>query len=246
MKEFAEIATLKSSRTFMDSNEIKTHIAETAVPLVQNGMVIGLGTGSTAQAFIRILAGYIAAHKIAITTVSSSKSSEELAKSLKIPTVPIDTIDHIDITFDGADEVDPQKRLIKGAGGALLREKILASACREFIVLVEEKKCVSSLGKAKLPLEVTPFGHNLTCIHLKSLGEELGFKVELRKKEDGSPYITDNNNFIYDIWFKSVNFDPEEYDKRFRQIPGVIETGFFFHLANKVFVGKSNGQVTVL
>lgn len=219
----------------MHISQIKEQIAKFAVEFIENGMVIGLGTGTTAASFIQQLAK----EKLKITCVATSLASETLARSLGLQCVSIDQIDKIDITFDGADEIDAQKRVIKGAGGALLREKIVAFASHELVMLVDEKKIVANLGAGKLPVEVTPFGHLLTARHI----EALGFSAEIRKGADGAPFITDNHNFIYDIYFKEVLKNPEEVERQIHAIPGVVTTGFFFNLVGRVIIGKSDGSI---
>lgn len=216
----------------MQQNQIKRQIAEAAIQFVQDGMTIGLGTGTTATEFIKKLAS----EKRKVTCVASSIASEKLALSLGLKCISIEKLSHIDITFDGADEIDVQKRIIKGAGGALLREKILAYASRSLIILVDETKCVDLLGKAKLPVEITPFGHNFTIKHL----EELGYQGALRVTSDESFYVTDNHNFIFDIYFPEYLQNPEEEEKKITSIPGVVETGFFFNLPLKVIVGNEH------
>ena len=227
----------------MQQSEIKKRIGEKAAMLVKNGMTIGLGTGTTAAAFIQSLAERNRLESLNITCVATSIESEELALSLGLHCVSIDSVDEIDVTFDGADEVDEKKRLIKGAGGALLREKILANASGKLVVMVDEQKLVKYLGKAKLPVEVTPFGHRFTKANLVALGYT---KIELRQNSDGSTFVTDNHNFIYDIQYNQLFKEPEKEDEKIRKIPGVVETGFFFDLAGPVIVGKVDGSVVVI
>ena len=226
----------------MDEIQIKKLIGEKAATFVEHNMIVGLGTGTTAAAFIESLAERLALEKLDITCVATSFASENLAVSLGIKCVPIDAVHEIDITFDGADEIDIQKRMIKGAGGALLREKILASASGKLVIMVAAKKQVDFLGKARLPVEVLPFGHTFTKANLSALG----YSLELRKKADGTPFITDNHNFIYDIHFPSLRKNPEEDELKIRSVPGVIETGFFFNLAGPVIIGKQDGTLSVL
>lgn len=211
--------------------------------LVENGMTIGLGTGTTATCFIHSLAERNRLERLNITCVATSEESEALALSLGLHCVSIDAVSEIDVTFDGADEVDEKKRLIKGAGGALLREKILANSSGKLVVMVDEQKLVKQLGKAKLPVEVTPFGHRFTKANLLALGYK---SVELRLNHDGSPLVTDNHNFIYDIHLDDPCKEPEKEDAKIRKIPGVIETGFFFDLTGPLLVGKADGSVVII
>ncbi len=230
-------------KVIMQQSEIKKRIGEHAATLVENGMIVGLGTGTTAACFIQSLAERNRLERLNITCVATSIESEGLALSLGLRTVSIDSVSEIDVTFDGADEVDEKKRLIKGAGGALLREKILANSSGELVVMVDEQKLVTNLGKAKLPVEVTPFGHRFTKANLVSLGYT---KIDLRLNADGSPFVTDNHNFIYDIYFSKLLKDPEKEEEKIRKIPGVIETGFFFDMAGPVIVGKADGSIVVI
>lgn len=227
----------------MQQSEIKKRIGEKAATFVKKGMTIGLGTGTTATAFIQSLAERNQLENLHITCVATSVESEELASALGLRCVPIDSVDAIDVTFDGADEIDEKKRLIKGAGGALLREKILAHSSGELVVMVDENKLVKQLGKAKLPLEVTPFGHRFTKANLLALGAS---KIELRLNGNGTPFVTDNHNFIYDFYSTTPFSEPEKEDEQIRKIPGIIETGFFFDLTGRVIVGKSDGTVLVI
>jgi ribose 5-phosphate isomerase A len=210
-----------------------------AVEHVKDGMIVGLGTGSTANFFIEAL---IAAHKagLRIQTVASSKRSEELARAGGLPVLTINEVTHIDLTVDGADEIDPQFRMIKGGGGAHIREKILASSSAEMIIIVDESKLVPSLGKGKLPLEIIPYGSAWTQKKI----EELGYKGKWRLKEDKTYFITENGNFIFDIQFTTPPELPETVHEALMQIPGVVDTGFFFGLADRVIVGHADGTVT--
>ena len=223
----------------MDTSKIKKNIGAFAASLVKNKSIVGLGTGSTAHYFIESLAERVRKEKLSIKTCATSQESERLAKKLGLPVFPIDLLKKIDVTFDGADKVDPKKNMIKGAGGALLREKIIANASQRLIILVDETKLVKNLGKALLPVEVTPFGHLLTVQEI----EALGLKCHQRKK-NSKPFITDNGNFIYDIALGTHS--PKLLDERLRKIPGVLETGFFFGLASRVIVGYRDGKIESL
>jgi len=222
----------------MHEGAIKTQIAKAAIPLVKKGSTIGLGSGSTASAFIEELAK----HKLDVITVASSRHSETLAISCGLHCMPPEKVSHIDITFDGADEVDDKKRLLKGAGGALLREKILARSSSELVILIEEKKKVDLLGQCKLPIEILSWGHNFTIGHL----EEAGYHGKLRKNVDGSLFVTENHNLIFDIILHEVLLFPEEDDRLIRSIPGVCETGLFYGFETKILIGKPDGSVITL
>ncbi|MBJ6360371.1 ribose-5-phosphate isomerase RpiA [Paenibacillus sp. GCM10012307] len=208
--------------------------AEAAVEFVQSGMTVGLGTGSTA---------YYAIHKIAervkeglhIRTVASSRQSEELALQLGIPVVPLSGIQEIDVSIDGADEVDANYNLIKGGGGALLREKILAAHSKQFVVIADESKQVDRLGKFPLPVEIVPFAFNLTLLKLKALGCEPVVRIA-----DGNTFISDNGNYIVDCAFGTIE-DPAALEQQINAIPGVVENGLFTGMASAVIIGYEDG-----
>lgn len=200
-----------------------------AAQLIQNGMIVGLGTGTTAACFIEAL---IERH-LHIRAVASSRASADLARKGGIHVVDLNEVPHVDITVDGADEIDPLKRMIKGGGGAHVREKILAYASKELVIVVDKSKCVEKLGKAKLPVEVLFFGSPSTRHQL----EKLGFKGEWRKQSDGSFFITENGNLIFDIHFPHLLQNPEAEHLKIIQVPGVVDTGFFFGIAGRVIVG---------
>lgn len=213
--------------------------AEKAVEFIEDGMVLGLGTGSTA---------YWAIHKIAqriqeglhIRAVASSRDSEELANKLGIPMVPFSEIEVIDLTIDGADEVDPHLNLIKGGGGALVREKILASNSKRFFVIVDESKRVEHLGQFPLPVEIVPFAANLTINKLK----ELGCSTRIRMSKD-KEYITDNGNIIVDCNFEKI-VEPIVLNKQINLIPGVVDNGLFARMVSSLIIGYKDGKVMVI
>jgi ribose 5-phosphate isomerase A len=223
-------------------DQIKERIGQAAASIVEDGMVIGLGTGSTAAYFIQALAKRVDVEGLTIVTVASSHTSEKLARELGLSFVSMDAIDMIDITFDGADEIDPQKQMIKGAGGALLKEKILAYASRELVIMVDSSKCVDTLGKAKVPVEVVQFGHHLTQAHLSSLATS----CTMRTRGDGKPFITESQHFIYDLLVESPINSPALLDQQLRKIPGVVETGLFYNIAGRIFIGYNDGTVKLL
>ena len=211
-----------------------------AADLVENGMTIGLGTGSTAKYFIEKL---VLRHKegLEVQAVSTSLRSEKLAKDGGIPIIDINTLTSLDMVVDGADEIDDAKQMIKGGGGALLREKIVATMSKEMIIVVDEKKLVSKLGKFPLPVEILPFGY-LSIVHQIN---QLGYKGSLRKNEKNEFYVTDNQNYIYDIRFSSIILDPENLHNELKRIVGVIETGLFLHLASRIVIGYKDGSVEI-
>lgn len=225
----------------MDKELMKKKAGEAAAEWIKEGMLVGLGTGSTVFHFINRLIERVS-EGLQIQAVSSSIRSREQAKRGGIPLADVDAITFIDITVDGADEIDSQKRMIKGGGGALLREKILANSSREMVVIVDESKVVEKLGKHPLPVEILPFGREATIDKIK----KLGFHGKIRSHDRDGPYLTDNGNLIYDIQFDSLRDDPERDHEKLIRIPGVLETGFFFNLAGRVLIGKSDETVAQL
>lgn len=216
-------------------------VGKAACEYVENGMLVGLGTGRTATAFIKHL-GTRVREGLSIHAVASSLRSQQLAKTEGIPLSDTERVTAIDLTIDGADEVDPQKRLIKGGGGALLREKVLASLSKRMIVIVDETKCVKQLGKFPIPLEVLSFATKGILHRVQSLG----YQGELRKTEEGKFYVTDNGNLIFDLHLGSLPKSPEEMHLELIQIPGILETGLFCGYAEKVLVGKTDGSIEIL
>lgn len=208
--------------------------------LVQDGMIVGLGTGSTAFYFIERLIQRCR-EGLKIKGVASSEQSLKQASAGGIPIVDINQISAIDMTVDGADEIDPLKRMIKGGGGALLREKIVASMSSEMVVIVDESKLVSKLGTCKLPVEIIPFGYLST---IKKL-EHFGFKGTIRKTAEGAFFSTDNHNWIFDVQYDEPTDDPERDEALIISIPGVIDTGYFFNLAGRVVISFLDGQIVV-
>ncbi len=217
----------------------KQAAAEKAVEFVENGMIVGLGTGSTAFWATQKIAQRIS-EGLTIRAVASSASTEALAGQLGIPLVPFSGIDHIDITIDGADEVDDQLNLIKGGGGALLREKILAANSSRFYVVVDESKRVPRLGRFPLPVEIVPFASNLTIRRLQELNGE-----PVVRMVKGSEFVTDNGNLIADCSFREI-LDPMELQQRINLIPGVVENGLFVDMATAVVVGYGDGAIEIL
>ncbi len=224
----------------MSTDAIKKAVGYKAAEFVQNGMRVGLGTGTTAFFFIERLIQRCQ-EGLKIHAVASSDRSHHQAAQGRIPMIDIEEATSLDLTVDGADEIDPQKRMIKGGGGALVREKIVAAMSKEMIVIVDETKLVPSLGTCKLPVEIVPFAKNATSHHIAKAGYQGAF----RKKSDGGLYITDNGNLIFDIRFDKVRNKPEEDHETLIHIPGVVDTGFFFNLAGRVVVGFADGQVVV-
>ena len=224
----------------MSTDAIKKAVGYKAVELVENGMRIGLGTGSTVFFFIERLIQKCK-EGLKIHAVASSDKSFQQASHGNIPMLDIEKVTTLDLTVDGADEIDPLKRMIKGGGGAHVQEKIVATMSREMVVIVDESKLVSALGKRKLPVEVLPFARNATLQHIK----KAGYHSEFRKKNDGTLFITDNGNLLIDIQFDALRKHPEQDHETLIHIPGVVDTGFFFNLAGRVIIGYTDGQVVI-
>ena len=205
-----------------------------AARLVRDGDVVGLGTGSTAY-FAIIALGERVKEGLKIVGIPTSSQTADLARAVGIPLATLDEHPEIDITIDGADEVDPKLNLIKGGGGALLREKVVASASRKMVVVADSSKIVSVLGKFPLPVEVIAFAR--TVIEKKVVA--LGASIKLRMKRDGSTYITDNGNEILDCSFGKIE-DPPSLARELENIPGIVEHGLFVALASVALVGKGD------
>lgn len=210
-----------------------------AIDYIQNGMTVGLGTGSTAYWAIQGIGGRVR-EGLSIQAIATSIQSEALARELGIPLMPFSEIDHLDITIDGADEVDPHLNLIKGGGGALLREKIVASITRFYIIIVDESKLVDRLGRFPLPVEVAPFGWEVTMRRLSHLG-----CTPHRRMSGDKPFLTDNQHYILDCSFGLIS-DPAHVHQQVSAITGVMEDGFFIDMANIVIAGLADGDARVL
>lgn len=214
--------------------------AEYAVQFVKDGMTVGLGTGSTSAFAIEAI-GKKVQQGLSVKAVASSLRSEELAKNAGITLIPFSEVGTIDIYIDGADEVDKNLNLVKGGGGALLREKILAFNSKEFLVIVDGSKLVEYLGEFLLPVEIIPFAMELTLKQLQKAGCTTSMRMENNK-----PYITDNRNLIIDCDFKKIEL-VEQLHHFINHIPGVVENGLFLNtIVSKVIVGYESGKVDLI
>ena len=208
-----------------------------AAKLVENGMIAGLGTGSTVKFLVDELGRRHQEEGLEFTGVTTSRRTQAQAESYGIKIVDIDDVDHIDVTIDGADEVDPAFNVIKGGGGALLREKIVAQASRRFVIVVDERKLSPQLGVTwPVPIEVMRYGYTSQVRFLESLGGQ----VNLRLATDGSPYVTDNGNWIIDCRFAPIA-DPDRLAHKLEGRAGVVEHGLFLHLATDLVVAGTDG-----
>ena len=224
----------------MNQDISKTNAAKEAVKLIRNGMIVGLGTGSTARIAVDLI-GRKLSDNFQIIGMPTSVKTEEQAKNLGINLIEIDQAETIDIAIDGADEVAPDLSLIKGLGGALLREKKVEKKAKELIIIVDESKIVERLGEGFLPVEVSKENHELT----KKEITKLGCTAELRTKDDSLPFVTDNQNYIYHCKFENGIESPRELDNNLLGIDGVVDTGLFIDMASKVIIGTSHGTKTI-
>jgi ribose 5-phosphate isomerase A len=221
-------------------DDLKRLAAEQAVARVQSGMVLGLGTGSTSALAVDAIGRRLAAGELQnIVGIPTSTRTSDQAKSLGIPLTTLEQHPAVDLTIDGADQVDPDGNLIKGGGGALLWEKIVAAATRQYVIVVDASKLVDRLGLGfPVPVEVMPFGWKT---HLPSM-QDLGGEPSLRLDGSGAPYLTDGGHYIIDVTFpKGIDF-PSRVDGVLRSRPGVVETGLFLGMAPEVIVGRPAGQ----
>jgi ribose 5-phosphate isomerase A len=214
----------------------KRRAALEAVELVASGMVLGLGTGSTVRYAIEEIGRRISRGELRdVVGVPTSKATERLAEEVGVPLVSLNDRLAVDLTIDGADEVDPKGNLIKGHGGALLREKIVASASERLVIVVDRSKLVERLGVSRaLPVEVVAFGWRVNQRALR----ELGCDPILRVDAGGAPYVTDEGHYLLDCRFESGIADPEALESEIRRLPGVVETGLFLGFHPQVIVGE--------
>lgn len=224
----------------LDAAEMKRTVAEAAVDeYVKDGMSVGLGTGSTAYYAIRRIGQLVAENGYSLRCVATSVQSEELARGWGIDVVGLADVKALDVTIDGADEIDPKLNLVKGLGGALLREKIVAAATIKEIIVADDSKLVPKLGtKAPLPVEVLPFGHEHTAYALKRQRCEPVLRVR-----DGAPFVTDGGNYIYDCRFPDGIDNAYFIESRIDAIPGVVENGLFLNTAFEALVCGPDGEV---
>lgn len=219
----------------------KVQAARRAATLVETGMIVGLGSGTTATEVVLALADRLKAEGLKIVGVSTSEATAQLARSLNIPLKELDDVNRVDLVLDGADEVDPRYRLIKGLGGALLREKIVAAAADRHATVITPEKRVERLGtRSPVPVEVSPFGYR----HISRALHALGAEPTLRTRADGSPWLTDGHHLIVDCRFPGID-DPTGLDQRLKSIPGVFETGLFLNLCEVLVIGRPDGAEIV-
>lgn len=228
----------------MDAREMKIKAAEAALSHVEDGMRLGIGTGSTAEEFVRLLAERVAGG-LTVAGVPTSERTARLCLELGVPLKSLEEMPELDLTIDGADEVDGRLRLIKGGGGALLREKIVASASARMIVIADESKVVETLGAFKLPIEVNPFGLTVTRLAIERVAARLGLSGELilRRSGDG-PFTTDGGHYIFDASFGLIP-DADALASSLNTIPGVVEHGLFINMASLAIIAGPAGARTL-
>lgn len=221
--------------------DAKKHAAHEAAELVRSGMRLGLGTGSTAKYFVDFIGAKVRAG-LDVICVPTSQATYEQAKSLGIKLTTLDETPELDLTVDGADEFDPALRLIKGGGGALLREKIVACASRRMVVITDRSKQVAQLGRFPLPIEVVRFGLEAMRRNIARVlaAQNCAGPISLRKSADGTPFVTDGGNYIFDCAVGAIP-QPEALAAQLVAIAGVVEHGLFLGLASAIFVADASG-----
>jgi ribose 5-phosphate isomerase A len=225
----------------MHLDHLKRQAAARALDLVQPGMKLGLGSGSTAKMFVELLAEKVKAGLI-VTAVPTSEVTLAQAIALGIPVATLDQEPYLDLTIDGADELDDELRLIKGGGGALLREKIVATASARLVIIADQSKRVTTLGRFPLPVEVVPFGLTATRNMIQTLASDVGCQgtMTVRLTATGETFLTDGGHYILDCAFGSIP-DPDALAEALQIVPGVVEHGLFIGLADAAYVATEDG-----
>jgi ribose 5-phosphate isomerase A len=224
----------------MDAKTLKIKAAEAALAYVKEGMRLGIGTGSTADEFIRLLAVKVA-NGMSIIGVPTSERSAALCRELGVPLATLEEMPELDLTIDGTDEIDGDFNLIKGGGGALLREKIVAAASKEMIVIADDSKLVMALGAFPLPIEVNKFGLEATRLSIVKATRALGLAGEIKLRMVGTgPFVTDGGHLILDASFGLIP-DAEALSHALQAIPGVVETGLFIGMATRAILAGADG-----
>ncbi len=228
----------------MDAKALKIEAARAALTHVESGMRLGIGTGSTAEEFVRLLAEKVSAG-MAVTGVPTSERTAALCRELGVPLATLDEMPELDLTVDGADEVDPRLSLIKGGGGALLREKIVAAASTRMIVIADQSKLVETLGRFPLPIEVNRFGLRATELAIARAAGKLGLDGPLTlRMTNGEAFVTDGGHLILDASFGRIP-DTRALSEALHAIPGVVEHGLFLGLATAVILADAAGIQTL-
>ncbi len=218
----------------MANDQEKEAASRASLKFIKDGQIVGIGTGSTARYFIQML-GEAVKNGLRIRAIPTSERSREQAAGLGIPLTTLDECPEIDVTVDGADEVDPQLRLMKGGGGALLREKIVGSATKYYVIVADGSKTVPVLGKFPLPVEVIKFAQAVVARKIEALGAQ----VSMRRDANGAAFLTDENNHILDCRFGQIP-DADRLARTLSDMPGVVEHGLFIGMASLVLVAKGS------
>jgi ribose 5-phosphate isomerase A len=222
------------------AGNLKYDAALAAFGEVKSGMKLGIGTGSTAEEFVKVLVQAVS-EGLEIVGVPTSERTKELCIAGNVPLTTLDETPELDLVIDGADEIDPKMRLIKGGGGAHLREKIVAKAGKKMIVIADESKIVDTLGTFPLPIEVTQFGSKATMLAIEAVAKSLDLSGELKFREkDGQIFVTDEGHYIIDASFGRIS-KPEELAQALVALPGVVEHGLFIDIAKIAYVASSEG-----
>jgi ribose 5-phosphate isomerase A len=229
----------------MTADDLKLAAAKRAMAFIESGMKLGLGTGSTAAKLVDLL-GREVASGLDVICVPTSEATRMQAHQLGIRLTTLDETPHLDLTIDGADELDGELRLIKGGGGALLREKIVATASDRLIVIADASKRVGTLGAFPLPVEVVRFGVAATREMIELVAAEAGCAgaIVMRQGQDRQPFVTDGGNYIFDCSFGRIE-DPEALDEALKCVPGVVENGLFLGLADAAVIAGPEGVVVL-
>jgi ribose 5-phosphate isomerase A len=225
---------------FLGLSRAKEAAGRAAAELVRDGMTVGLGTGSTVQPMLERLAERVAAERLSLRCVPTSLATERRARSLRLPIASLEEVEAIDLTIDGADEIDGRFDMIKGGGGALLREKVVAALSRREVIVVDRSKVVETLGtRCALPVEVVPFARAAVARRIAAMGA--GWKLRMRDGKEA--LLTDNGNQILDCRFPDGIRDAAALERELDRIPGVVECGLFIGLAHALLVGHDDGRV---
>ena len=220
--------------------EMKINAAKEALSYVEDGMKLGLGTGSTVDEFLILLSEEIK-NGLNICGVVTSEKTKNLSNKLSIPLTTLKKVNKLDLTIDGADEIDNDLSLIKGGGGALLREEIIAFSSNELLIIADESKLVDKLGDFKLPVEVSPYEHDVTSLRIMDKLNKIGYKGSISlRKDNQNIFITDGGNYIYDLSIGLIS-EPNIVENILNLIPGVFENGLFINLTKKVIIGNKEG-----
>lgn len=224
----------------LSQSDIKQKLGIEAAKLVQNDSIVGLGSGTTAKYFLKSLGERVRAG-LNCRAVPTSKEIQNLATNEGMKIAELNEVQYIDLTIDGADEIDPSLQLIKGGGGALLQEKMVAAASKQLMILADDSKLVQVLGAFPLPVEVVPYGWKQVQIHIQN---SYGIEAKLRER-DSKTFVTDHGHYILDCFFRQIA-DPGIVNNKLNQIPGVVETGLFVNMASGALIGYPDGSLRTI